>query len=324
MDLLLLGGTAFLGRAIASAARDRGVTVTCLARGTRPAIDGVPLIRADRDEDDALTPVGDRTWDAVIDLTSEPGHARRAVRDLSAGHWVFVSTASVYTRGDRREQAEHAPVHEPLTGDVMEDMSRYGPAKVACENAVRETRESFTIIRAGLIGGAGDASGRSGYYPWRFAHPTGPDVLVPPDPDFPVALIDVQDLASWILDCAEQRVHGIFNATGPTTTLGDVLETSRTVANSQAVVRPVPAEVLAEAGISAWMGPASLPLWIDDPALRWFSTLDTTGARAHGLRTRPLSATLSAALAYERQREQRPTGLTDEEERSLRDRLNEN
>lgn len=160
MDLLLLGGTAFLGRAIASAAKDRAIAITCLARGTHPAPEGMTLIRADRDEDDALVSVADRSWDAVIDLASQPGHARRAVRDLKAGHWVFVSSANAYTRGDVREQDERAPVHEPLAGDAMEDMSQYGPAKVACENAVRENCESFTIVRAGLIGGAGTSPGK--------------------------------------------------------------------------------------------------------------------------------------------------------------------
>ncbi len=322
MDLLVLGGTGFLGRVVATQARDRGFNLTCLARGTRPPVDGVTLVRADRQNDDALQAVGERTWDAVIDLTSTPGHARRAVRDLHAGHWVFVSTANVYTQADRPEQDEGSPVHEPMTGDTMDDMSLYGPAKVACEVAIRAGTESHTIVRAGLIGGDGDTSARSGYYPWRFAHPTGTDVLVPPDLAFPVAMIDAQDLAAWILDCVQERIHGTFNATGATTTLGEVLEASCAVARSEAVVRPVPADVLAEAGIAPWMGPASLPLWIDDPSLRWFSTLETTAARNNGLRTRPLRETLGAALAYEESREQpRPCGLTDDEERALRARL---
>lgn len=322
MRLLILGGTAFLGRAVARAAVGRGHDVTCLARGTDAVAEGAHLVRADRDHEDALVPLGEDLWDAVVDVTRQPGQARRAVRDLRARHWVLVSTGNVYARFDQPEQGEEAELLDALEGDVMADMSQYGPAKVACERAVREGHDSWTIVRAGLIGGAGDTSGRSGYYPWRFAHPTGPDVLVPPDLTFPVALVDVEDLASWLVDCAERRTQGVFNATGPTTTLQDVLEASRTVAGSDAAARPVPAETLREAGVSAWMGPSSLPLWIDDPGWRWFATLDSTAARRAGLRTRPLAATLAAALDHENQRrEPRATGLTDDEELALRRRL---
>jgi nucleoside-diphosphate-sugar epimerase len=322
MNLLLLGGTAFLGRAIAWEAVSRGISVTCAARGSAPAPEGTAFVRADRDAEDGLAEVAGRRWDAVVDLTRQPGQARRAVRDLRADHWVLVSSGNVYARFDRPEQDESAPLLEPLAGDVMEDMSQYGPAKVACEEAVRRAVDSWTIVRSGLIGGAGDWSGRSGYYPWRFAHPTGADVLVPPEAEFPCALIDVADLSAWIVDCAQRRIHGTFNATGPTTTLGRVLDAAREAAGSAATARPVPADVLAAAGVGAWMGPMSLPLWIDVPSWRWFATMDTSAARARGLRTRPLLDTLRAALASEEQRtEPRGTGLSDAEERALRSRV---
>jgi nucleoside-diphosphate-sugar epimerase len=177
-----------------------------------------------------------------------------------------------------------------------------------------------TVVRCGLIGGPGDASGRSGYYVWRTAHPTGADLLVPPDLDFPCALIDVDDLAAWIVHAASERVDGVFNATGPTITLGELVETGRRVVGEGApTARPVPADVLEREGISQWMGPRSLPMWISDPEWRWFATLDTTAARRHGLRTRPLEETLRRTLAYEESRtEPRGTGLTNEEEVALR------
>ncbi|HBY23169.1 MAG TPA: oxidoreductase, partial [Propionibacteriaceae bacterium] len=131
--------------------------------------------------------------------------------------------------------------------------------------------------------------------------------------------IDVEDLAAWIVHCALDRVQGTFNAAGPTTDLGSVLTLARSVASSAAVARPVPADVLDAAGVSAWMGTPSLPLWIDDESWRYFATLDTTAARREGLRTRPLEETLRAALAFEERRTvPRQTGLTDDEEERLR------
>ena len=323
MDLLVLGGTAFLGKAVAGQARDRGHAVTCLARGSAPPPEGVDMVVADRDHEDGLGAVAGRRWDAVVDVTRQPGQARRAVRDLRTDHWVFVSSANAYRSFDSPGLPESAPLHDPLAADVMTDMEQYGPAKVACEDTFRAAEGTSTIVRAGLIGGYGDESARSGYYPWRFAHPTGPDVLVPDAPGATCGILDVADLAAWIVLAAEERLDGPFNACGPSIPLTEILAAARRVAGAGAPPpRGVPPEVLAEAGIAAWMGPASLPLWIDDPEDRYFGKMDTTRALAAGLRFRPLEETLAAALVHEQVREApRGAGLTDEEEIRLRDLL---
>lgn len=344
MRILLLGGTAFLSRATAIEAVRRGHDVTCFARGSALAPEGVTFVRGDRDSDDGLAPVRGRQWDAVIDVSRQPGQVRRAVGELDTAHWVFVSTANVYAPpgpgGASGPPTESTDLLEPLAGEVMASMEDYGPAKVACERAVIEGMAgrggTSTLVRAGLIGGPGDTSGRLGYWPWRFAHPSGPDVLVPDDPDFPVAVIDVRDLASWMVDAAEQRLDGAFNAAGPMVPLGEVVEAAREVAG-EAVgaaaaggatqetddrvvpARPVPAERLAELGVNPWMGPRSLPLWIDDPSLRSFAVLDTTRARGAGLHTRPLVETLRDTLDWEETRTvPRGAGLTDSEEQEIR------
>lgn len=323
MTLLLLGGTGFLGRAIAAKARNQGIDLTCLARGSALPPDGVRLVRADRDHQDALAPVAGQLWDAVIDLASHPGHVRRGVRDLDTAHRLFVSTANVYARFDQFEQDEDAELLPPFAGDVISDPADYGPAKVTCEDEIRAAPGTSTIIRAGLIGGPGDTSGRSGYYVWRCAKPTGPDVLAPPDLDFPCSLIDVDDLAEFILTCVSHQVDGTFNATGPTHTLGALLETCREVVGEGAPeIRPVPTEVLEREGVQQWMGPKSLPLWIADPEWRYFATLDTSRARAQGLQTRSLAETMARVLEYEENRtEPRDAGLTDEDEFALREAL---
>jgi nucleoside-diphosphate-sugar epimerase len=275
-------------------------------------------VSADRDLDDGLAAVAREEWDAVVDVARHPGHVRRAVRDLRTPHRVLVSTGNVYTDFSTLEQGEDAPTREPLQGDVMESMEVYGEAKVACEDAVRSASSSATVVRSGLIGGPGDWSGRTGYWPWRFAHPVGEHVVVPDDQDFPCALVDVRDLATWLVTATERRLDGTFNATGPTTTLGEVLATAAAVSGSSARPRPVAAERLRELGVQGWMGPTSLPLWIDDPEWRGFATMDTTRARAAGLVLRPLEETLRDVLAYEEGREvPRGAGLTDEEERAV-------
>ena len=132
MELLILGGTALLGRAIAHAALDRGHAVTCLARGSSSAPKGAAFISADRDDEDGLASVATRSWAAVIDVSRQPGQVRRAVPDLSTRHWVLISSGNVYADFSTIEQDENAPLRPALQGEVMEDMSTYGEAKVAC------------------------------------------------------------------------------------------------------------------------------------------------------------------------------------------------
>ena len=252
-------------------------------------------------------------------------------------YWVFVSTANVYEPG--AGLAETAALEEPFTGERMSTMEEYGPAKVTCENAYRDSGTTATLARSGLIGGPGDESGRSGYWPWRFAHPVCPaeygepggrgragagdgpaegdlpEVVVPDDPDYPTALIDVRDLARWLLAAATRKLDGAYNVTGPSTPLSQVLAAAVDAAGGRARPRPVPPARLAELGISGWMGPASLPLWIDDPAMRGFSTLDTSRAVGAGLETRPLVETFRDVLPYEEARQDpRRCGLDDAEE----------
>ena len=305
MKILILGGTAFLGKAVAAAALKRSHEVTCLARGTSQPPTGVTFVQADRENADALEAVAKHDWDAVVELTSVPAQAKQAVSQLSAKHWVFISSASVYADFSTPAQNESAETLPP-----SDDPQNYGGAKVACEQAM-PTHSS--IIRPGLIAGYGDWTSRSGYYPWRFAHPTGTDVIVA-DPDFPTAMIDVEDLSDWILDCAEQQLVGIFNVTGQTTTLHEVFQLCSELTGFSGGLRVITDPTL----VNPWMGPKSLPLWIGDPAWRYVSILDCTLASTHGLKTRPLKETLAAALRYENERATpRQAGLTDEEEKEL-------
>lgn len=174
MRLLILGGTAWLGRHVAATALAAGHQVTCLARGTSGAPpDGATLVRGDRDADDAYAQVRNAAWDAVVDVSRQPGQVRRAAQTLgrTCGTYVFVSTVSVYADHSRPGEDESAALLPALDADVMVDMGAYGSAKVACERHVLEAvgADRALIARPGLIGGPGDTSDRTGYWPWRFA-----------------------------------------------------------------------------------------------------------------------------------------------------------
>lgn len=326
MHLLILGGTAWLGQTVAQTALAAGHAVTCLARGLSGGVpEGATLVQADRDAPDALNSLPSTSWDAVIDVGRQPGQVRTAAHALAGrcGLYVFVSSASVYADHATPGADETAPVLAPLQADTMREMSDYGAAKAACEQHVLQAmgNDRALIARAGLIGGPGDVSDRSGYWPWRFARAqaSGQPVLAPEPDTCATQLIDVRDLAQWLVTAAAQRTAGIFNALGETQPLAEHLALAREVAGHTGEVVTAPTEWLRAQGVEPWAGPKSLPLWLPMADYAGFSARDGRRAAAAGLARRPLRETLADTLRWERQRNQgsRRAGLSDEDEAAL-------
>src|SRR5256714_14808050 len=115
MKLLVLGGTKFLGRAAVEAALERGDEVTVFNRGeTNPEpFPGVEKLGGARDGD--LSALEGREWDAVIDPSGYVPRVVRASAELlqgSVGHYVFVSSGSVYAEPYVPGYDETAPTVE--------------------------------------------------------------------------------------------------------------------------------------------------------------------------------------------------------------------
>ena len=138
-------------------------------------------------------------------------------------------------------------------------------------------------------------------------------MLVPGPAWRPVQLIDVRDLAAWIVRACEERPSGPFNATWATT-MGAVLDTSRRVAGSSMRGVEVDDAFLADQGVGEWM---ELPLWVDTRNVDWrhFLEVDTSRATAAGLTFRPLDDTVAATLEHAAQVD--CVGLAPEREREL-------
>jgi 2'-hydroxyisoflavone reductase len=321
---LVLGGTRFLSRAVAATAVARGHEVVCVARGeSGPVPTGAALVVVDRDVPGALDPLRGRRFDAVVDVaTMSFPWVRDALDAIDAAHWTFVSTINVYADPLTPGQGVDAPLLDPLedgsTPGPDRDPNAYGAIKVASENAVRAAHPAALVVRAGLICGPGDRSDRFGYWPARFAR--GGRTAVPDVPDQPMQIVDVRDLAGWIVSSGERGLTGTFDGSGPRTTLGAVLdEIAAAVGAPDLDLVAVPPEELAAAGVTPWAGPRSLPLWLPGTHTG-IAARDTTPAAAAGLRTRPIADTARAALDHERTLDPdrtRGAGLTPADEATL-------
>jgi nucleoside-diphosphate-sugar epimerase len=297
MRLLILGGTGFVGRALAARAVAGGHQVTCAARGiTGDVPPGARLVRVDRTDPDGLTALAGQTFDAALDISSTPSQLRRALAALAGrvGHWEYVSSCSAYadasTPGQRADTAPLLPPAPPELDDPKASVEAYGQCKVACEQAVLDSGVPAFISRPGLVIGPEDSTDRFTYWPVRLAR--GGEVLAPGDPAELVQFIDVRDLADWLILAAETGLTGVSDGIGQPIPRADFL--ARVAAG---VGRPDPEltwvdqDFLVEQQVQPWSGARSLPLWLPLPEYAGFMTRDVSATMAAGLTLRELTVT---------------------------------
>ena len=323
MKILILGGTAFVGRHLAEAAVARGQTVTLFNRGRRnpDLFPDLERLRGERPDD--LAALSGRRWDAAIDTS---GYTPRAVA-ASAGflaeaveHYTFVSSLSVYADPVAPGTDESGPVgtlppEKRGTEGITDDT--YGPLKALAEQAAEAAMPGrVLIVRAGLIVGPFDPTDRFTYWPARVAR--GGEVLAPDSSDLPVQFIDARDLAHWTLDKIEARQTGVFNVTGPERllTIGQVLETCRAVSGSEASFAWVDEKTLLAHNVGPW---EELPLWLPREA-EAIARVNNNKAIAAGLTFRPLAETVRDTLEWDKTRPAdgpRQNGLSQEREAEI-------
>jgi 2'-hydroxyisoflavone reductase len=307
MKILILGGTKFLGRHLVDAALATGHEVTLFNRGkTNPTLfPTVETITGDREQD--IEKLSGREWDAVIDVA---GYVPRIVRLSAEGlkgsvkRYVFISSISVYDGFSKTGINESDPVGK-LEDESVEEITgeTYGPLKALCEKTVQEVYDDRAlIIRPGLIVGPYDPTDRFTYWPMRVKR--GDDMITPDNPATPIQIIDVRDLAEFIIKLIEDNASGIYNATGPDTELsiGEMLDACRRVTGSVAAFHWTSAEFLKEHDVKPW---SDMPVWIPDTEEdAGFSRVDVSKAVNAGLKFRPLEDTIRDTIEWAEKRPQ--------------------
>lgn len=302
--ILVLGGTGFLGPAIVAAAQARGHTLTLFNRGkTRPGLfPDLEKRQGDRDplKGEGLKSLETGEWDAVIDDSGYyPRMVGASARLLAprVKQYIYISSVSAYQEPNPMNGDEDAPLAtlaDPAVEEMGKNFQNYGGLKAACEAAAEAALPGRTaIVRPGYIVGPDDPTGRFTYWPVRFDK--GGEVAVPGAPTDPLQLIDVRDLAAWLVLLVEERTTGKFNALGPDKpmTWGRVITACQKATPTASTTTWVPGEFVAK------QQDIDFPIWapyVGDS--RGFHTWKNQRALRAGLRFRPVEQTVADTLAW--------------------------
>lgn len=291
MRLLVLGGTRFVGRAVAHDALARGWDVTVVHRGVSGAPPaGTTSLLADRTAPGELGRVlGEDTWDLVVDTwDGAPQVATEAAQMLRGRvqRYAYVSSISVYAWGS------HVDESSPLVpGDPLAGAGDYPALKRGAEMGVLQVHPDALLARAGLILGPHEDIGRLPWWLTRISR--GGRVLAPGRPDRPLQYVDARDLASWLLSALSAGVAGpvdVASRSGHATTeqlLGACVHATGSGAElvwvSEADLQAHGAEPFTQ-----------LPCWVPEVGeFAGFLEVDTSRAARTGLVCRPVTDTVT-------------------------------
>ena len=308
LNILNLGGTGFTGPFQVEYALKRGHKVTLFNRGKRPSPEwptAVEQLHGDRNTGD-LAALKGRTWDVCIDNpTSLPFWVRDAGQVLkgNVGHYLFISTISVYADGSKPGINENSPLAQYKGKDAMAETQQtlradienlYGPLKALSEaEAHKQFGKNVTIVRPGYIVGPRDETDRFTYWPHRVAQ--GGEILVPGDGHDPIQIIDGRDLGEWMIRLAEAGTTGTFNACGPDYPLSmdAMLYGCQAVTGGGMTLTHVSPAFLDEQQVG-------LPIWVPskDNPYAGYGAVSNERAIAAGLTFRPLATTVQDLLAW--------------------------
>ncbi len=300
MRILVVGGTSFVGRAIAWSAWHRGHQVTVVNRGVTPndLPEAVERLVGDRRGD--LSALAGRDFEVTIDAIayrpSDVAHLADALEDRG-GRYVQISSVSAYAEPDTAgaTEATLALCDEDdldLDGPITEET--YGPLKAASERAgLARFGPASCFVRPTYVVGSHDATLRFPYWVERARR--GGEIAVPgPATNF-LQYVDARDLANFVVRAGEDGLAGGYHAADPDggeAFLAVIERVAAHVAPPGTTLRVIDADQVVASGLAD-----RLPLW-SGPRGERVLALDSTLAESRGLDLRPLEDSVDDVTAW--------------------------
>lgn len=302
--ILVLGGTFFLGPAFVEAALADGHAVTLFNRGVTnpdlfPFVEKLRGFRSAKSDDQSLSALGRRHWDVVIDVwPHDPALAESAAMLLKdrTDHYMYVSSISAY---DTKDFIEPNVTEDAALAPWDGLASPYSRGKAESERRLRSIiGDKLTIVRPGPIKGRRDDT--PDMLTWLRRVRAASRVLAPGDGSDPVELVDVRDVADFLVLALEESIYGTFNLTGKPMSFRQFLDGCKSAVHSDANVVWIPEAFLEKHGLypqNGVDGLSNFPLWRPVSAGNFFR-ISSQKAFDAGWETRPLRYTAIDYLEY--------------------------
>lgn len=268
-QLLILGGTSFIGRNLLEQLQDHPeYEVTLFNRGkTNSALfSDFKRIFGDRNTDD-IQQISTQDWDYIIDLSCYyPASLEAILKCINKEklkRYVFISTCSVY---DNSTPLKTATPEDGLLLSCTEEQktaalpAAYGEKKVACEQLLAESGLEYINLRPGLVYGNYDPTDR--LYYWLYQVQQKNTLLLPNNGASLVSITYVEDLVQSMLQALTRSNHLIdYNVISQEyTSIQKLVNTACQLLNKNPKRINASPTFLKEQGISEWV---NMPLWID-------------------------------------------------------------
>lgn len=326
MNILIIGGTIFLGKHIINSALTNKHNITLFNRGIHNPDWFPELERIKGDREGDLSELKGRKFDAVIDTCGYvPGIVKKSAESLrdTCGYYTFVSSISAYKDFGRMGMDENSETGVITDGNTeVMNLENYGPLKVMCENEVIKVfKNDCSIVRSGLIVGDGDFSDRFTYWVERIKR--GGKVIIPKSVKNNIQFIDVKDLADWIIKMTEEKISGIYNSTGPLDELSleEFVRICKKNTGSNAEFLEIDEKFLLEENVIPYK---DITLWLPEDSAGG-NYVNISKAKAAGLKIRPLEETIKDTIYYHNSRGieyKLRTGLSPEREAEIIEKWN--
>lgn len=225
LNILILGGTSYLGPHQIAYALSRGHSVSTFTRGkTKPRIHAELFDKVEQligDREDNLKALENRKWDVVIDNSGRKVEWTKATAELLKDNvdlYMYTSSTGVYypyLNGNLTPETEVAlEMPDGLTENEKYEME-YGVMKANSELAAIKAfgKERTVVVRPTYMLGPGDRTDRFVHWPVRLSK--GGEHIIPGKSEDLVQYIDVRDIAEWFIRLAENNQHGTYNGVGP-------------------------------------------------------------------------------------------------------------
>ena len=298
--ILVLGGTSFLGPAVVEAAVVAGHAVTLFNRGVTnpalfPTLEKLRGFRSPDPGDENFAALGRRRWDVVVDVwPSDPSVAESAARVLRdrTVHYVYVSSIAAYDAKGlaQPELTESAPLN---AWDMA--VRPYNRGKAESERRLAALLgDRLTVVRPGPI--KGDRDTTPDLLAWLRRAQTGGTHIGPGSGEDHVQLVDVKDVARFLVLAIDRSLHGTFNLTGASMSFHEFLSRCVAATRSSADFVWIPREFLHEHGLDpdpSYLG--KFPFWHPEPERRGLFQISSRKAFDAGWTQRPFAET---ALDY--------------------------